>query len=429
MTLLTLLHATAATENDTTVATATATAATTTTATSSSKIRIPMKKVSNEDFLSRFQFEDTNMVTSTSRRHLRHGNAATTSATSTSTSTSTSTPTSTSTAGGKKESEIIKDYANAQYYAQVSIGSPSQTFNVIYDTGSSNLWIPEKNCVHCGYFFYHKKNKYDADLSATYVEDGRAFSIQYGSGAVQGTFCNDVVTLAQDLQVENQLFASVHDAKGMGLAYTLSNFDGILGLGFDSISVGGVKTVFHNAWEQGVVQKGMFAFYLGNDEDGELTFGGYDEDKFEGDDLAWVKLSHATYWQIDVDNVTIGSYQTSKATNAIVDSGTSLLTGPSDDVASIAQTIGATKSLMGQYTVDCGTIDNIPSLTFGINGIKYEIPGKALIIQSQNICLFAMMGMDFPSPGPQWILGDVFMREYYTVFDYENEQVGFAKAV
>ena len=75
----------------------------------------------------------------------------------------------------------------------------------------------------------------------------------------------------------------------MGIAYAFGMFDGILGLGFDSISVGGVETVFHNAIEQGVVEKPVFAFSLGDERDGELTFGGYDESKYVGD-IHWVSL-------------------------------------------------------------------------------------------------------------------------------------------
>jgi cathepsin D len=138
--------------------------------------------------------------------------------------------------------------------------------------------------------------------------------------------------------------------------------------------------------------------------------------------------AHATYWQIDMDGAKIGSFSTG-ATNAIVDSGTSLITGPSSDIEAIANAIGATKTLVGQYTVDCDKVNSIPDITWTIDGKDYTVAGSKLVIQSSSMCLFAMMGMDFPAPGPQWILGDVFMREFYTIFDYENQKVGFAKAI
>jgi len=237
----------------------------------------------------------------------------------------------------------------------------------------------------------------------------------------------DTVTLADDIAVQNQKFATIHDAAGMGIGYAFGYFDGILGLGFDSISVGGVATVFHNAIDQGQVEKPMFAFYLGDNADGELTFGGYDENKFQGD-LTWVSLSDATYWRIDMDGVKIGSFSTGK-TDAIVDSGTSLITGPSADIRAIANEIGASPTITGQYTVECEKLAEIPDITWSIDGADYKVAGKDLVIQSGGMCIFAMMGMDFAAPGPQWILGDVFMRKYYTVFDYEGKRVGFAETI
>lgn len=303
-----------------------------------------------------------------------------------------------------------------------------QSFQVIYDTGSSNLWVPEKGCIHCGYKILHGgKNKYDKDLSSSYVEDGSEFQIQYGSGAVSGTYEVEDVILADDIKVTGQKFATIHDAAGMGIAYAFGYFDGILGLGFDSISVGGVETVFHNAIDQGAVESPMFAFYLGDNAEGELTFGGYDEEKFVGD-IHWVPLSETTYWRINIDGIKMGSYS-SGATDAIVDSGTSLITGPSRDIKAIAEHIGAKATFTGQFTVDCDKLDEIPEISWKIDGVDYAVQGKDLVIQSAGTCVFAMMGMDFPAPGPQWILGDVFMRQYYTIFDYSGEQIGLAQSV
>ena len=148
-----------------------------------------------------------------------------------------------------------------------------------------------------------------------------------------------------------------------------------------------------------------------------------DKSKFKGE-ITWVDLEEPKYWQISLDNISVGDYSSGK-TNGIVDSGTSLITGPSAEIQKIAAKVGATANLLGQYTIDCAKLSSLPDLDFHINGKAWTVPGKSLVIQSGGTCLFAMMGMDIPQ-GPQWILGDVFMRKFYTVFDYQNARVGFA---
>lgn len=328
------------------------------------------------------------------------------------------------------ESEIINDYGNAQYFGTVSIGSPPQSFQVIFDTGSSNLWVPKVGCTHCGLPFIAKKHKYDHAKSSAYAEDGKDFEIMYGSGSVSGYFSVDDVTLADDLVIDGQRFAEVQDAGGLGMAYSLGKFDGILGLGFTSISIDGTPTCFENLIKQNKIDQPIFAFYLGDNGPGELTFGGYDSSKFVGE-LQYVKLESATYWEIALDGIEAGDYKKeagdSKIT-AIVDSGTSLMTGPKAEISKLAASVGAKANFMGEYTIDCSLVDQIPDVVFTIGGVEYTIPGSKTVIQAQGTCLFAFMGMDFPAPGPQWILGDVFMREYYTVFNYVDETIGFAKA-
>ena len=301
---------------------------------------------------------------------------------------------------GGPESTTIKDYANAQYYGAISIGNPPQSFQVIFDTGSSNLWVPKVGCSHCGNPLFGSKSKYDHDSSQSYVEDGGEFAIQYGSGSVSGFFSQDTVTLADDLAVQSQRFAEVQDAGGLGLAYAFGKFDGILGMGFTSISIDNTPTVFESMIQQNLVDQPMFSFYLGDNAPGELMFGGYDASKFTGE-LTTVKLLSATYWEIGLDGVKAGDYHSEsnagdKPMTAIVDSGTSLLVGPKKEVTKLAKAVGATANFMGEYTVDCSTLDSMPDIVFTIDGKEYTVPGGKAVIQAQGTCLFAFMGVDFP---------------------------------
>eukprot|EP00747_Dinoflagellata_sp_TGD_P045644 gnl/TRDRNA2_/TRDRNA2_143949_c1_seq1.p1 gnl/TRDRNA2_/TRDRNA2_143949_c1~~gnl/TRDRNA2_/TRDRNA2_143949_c1_seq1.p1 ORF type:complete len:216 (+),score=41.31 gnl/TRDRNA2_/TRDRNA2_143949_c1_seq1:3-650(+) len=115
--------------------------------------------------------------------------------------------------------------------------------------------------------------------------------------------------------------------------------------------------------------------------------------------------------------------------HAIVDSGTSMLAGPKDDVAKIAKAAGATLVGGKEWSIDCMKVPALPDITITLAGNGYVLKGADYTLNMGGQCLFAFMGIDLPPQvGPMWILGDVFMRKYYSVFDYGNKRVGFALA-
>jgi len=150
----------------------------------------------------------------------------------------------------------INNYEDAQYYGPITIGTPAQRFEVIFDTGSANLWVPSKNCSNCGLH-----SKYDSSKSSTYKPNGTVFAIQYGSGPVSGFYAEDSVGFGSNT-IEGQTFAEVDDVSGLGAAYSLGKFDGILGMGFYAISADGTPTVFDNLFDQGLVKENVFCFLL-----------------------------------------------------------------------------------------------------------------------------------------------------------------------
>ncbi|XP_067875409.1 pepsin A-like [Heterodontus francisci] len=324
--------------------------------------------------------------------------------------------------------EPLINYLDMSYYGTISIGTPPQSFTVIFDTGSSNLWVPS---VYCSSQSCTNHKKFSPSRSSTYRATNQPLSIQYGSGSMTGILGYDTVTVS-NIAVTNQEFGLSETEPGNTFSY--APFDGILGLAYPKIASSGVTPVFDNMMSENLVQQDLFAFYLTreNSQSGsEVVFGGVDPDHYTGQ-INWVPLTQQSYWQILVDRVTINGrvVACSGGCQAIVDTGTSLLAGPTGPISTIQQYIGATEGYSGMYTVNCNNLSNMPDVVFTINGIDYPLTPSEYIVQSQGSCISGFMGMYLPtSSGELWILGDVFIGPYYSIFDRGNNRMGFAKAV
>merc|ERR1719313_2568334 len=216
----------------------------------------------------------------------------------------------------------INDYQNAQFYGPIKIGG--QDFQVIFDTGSANLWVPGKNC---SFFKCWLHNKYDETKSKDFKPDGREFKVQYGSGPVKGIFNTDTVTVG-DIDVKGQAFAEVSTVSfgPLNIAFAMGKFDGLLGLGFKSISQYNIPTPFETMIDQKLISEPVFGFYLPSDasQKGELVLGGIDKSHYTGD-LVKVPLTSETYWEVALDGLKYGDSSLVSNQKAIIDSGTSLL--------------------------------------------------------------------------------------------------------
>ncbi|CAO2178893.1 unnamed protein product [Urochloa humidicola] len=403
-------------------------------------------------------------------------------------------------AEAEEEGDIValKNYLNAQYYGEIGIGTPQQRFTVIFDTGSSNLWVPSSKCYLSMACYFHER--YKAGQSNSYKKNGKPASIRYGTGAISGYFSLDSVKIG-DVVVRNQDF--IEATKEPGITFMVAKFDGILGLGFKEISVGAAVPVWYNMVKQGLIDDPVFSFWFnrhaGEGQGGEIVFGGIDPNHYKGNHT-YVPVTRKGYWQFDMGDVLIGGKSTGFCASgcaAIADSGTSLLTGPTAIITQINEKIGAAgvvsqecKAVVSQYgqriidlllaethpskicsSVGLCTFDGAHGVSAGIRSVVDDEAGESnglfneamcnacemaivwiqnqlaqnqtqdLVLQYINQyilkvgegpaaqCISGFTAMDIPPPrGPLWILGDIFMGAYHTVFDYGNLKVGFAEA-
>lgn len=319
----------------------------------------------------------------------------------------------------------VSNFLNAQYFSEISIGTPPQTFKVVLDTGSSNLWVPSQDCGSIACYLH---TKYDSSSSSTYKKNGSEFEIRYGSGSLSGFVSRDTVRIG-DLTIKNQDFAEATSEPG--LAFAFGRFDGIMGLGYDTISVNKIVPPFYNMIDQGLLDAPVFAFYLGDtNKDGEesvATFGGIDTDHYTGK-LTKIPLRRKAYWEVDLDSITYGDATAAlEDTGVILDTGTSLIALPSTLAELLNQEIGAKKGYNGQYSIDCSKRDELKDVSFTLTGHNFTITPYDYILEVQGSCISSFFGMDIPAPaGPLAILGDAFLRKWYSVYDLGTNSVGLA---
>jgi len=321
----------------------------------------------------------------------------------------------------------LTDIQDAEYFGEVEIGTPAQKFTVIYDTGSSNLWIPSKGCTNCK----PHSPAYDSSSSSTFKKDGQSFALQYGTGSCNGFISQDSVSMG-GLTISDFKFGEVTtEAKDV---FGEAPFDGILGMGVPKAAVDMVPMPMDQLVAQGKVQHNIFAYYLssGGKSGSTLSLGGTDP-AFHTGDFSYVPIALAAkllpYWLVSASDIKVagkssGSCGALLGCYMVVDTGTSLIAGP-------PAAIDALTAKIGNVSQDCSNADTLPTVAISMAGKDFEIGPDFYVLRAadengKEQCILGFQGIN--AGAPIWILGDPFLRKYYTVWDAEQKRVGFALA-
>jgi len=332
---------------------------------------------------------------------------------------------------GSYPSISLTNVQDCEYFGEVEIGSPAQKFQVIYDTGSSNLWVPGSKCNNC------KKGtaRYDGSKSSKFTKNGQPFKMQYGTGSCNGVLDQDDISLGGQT-ITGFTFGEVTEEAAD--VFGQAPFDGILGMGPAKAAVDKVPMPMDMLVSQGKIQHNVFAYYLasGGKTGSTLTLGGTDDSLCAGGkcDFVYTPLAKAAallpYWMISASDIKIGGESTKACTwligcEMVVDTGTSLLAGPPNAVNKLIAPIGNVSS-------DCSNVNKLPTITFSFGGHDFDLEPEFYVIRvhdpssGKDQCQLGIQGVN--AGVPIWILGDPFLRKYYTVWDKDQQRVGFAKA-
>jgi len=191
-----------------------------------------------------------------------------------------------------------------------------------------------------------------------------------------------------------------------------------------------VTPVFDNMMSQDLVPAGEFSVYLSNtegDRSSVIIFGGTDPQYYTGS-FVYADVTIPSYWLIEMSNIYVGGKSVHDCTAGtcvvVVDTGTSVIIGPPYEMDNVISAIGPVKS-------DCSNIDSLPTIGFAIAGTTLNLTSDIYVIKEfANGTTECVLGIQSSwEIAPLFILGDPFLRAYYTVFDRDNDRVGFAKAV
>ena len=317
---------------------------------------------------------------------------------------------------------IDQDGRDYSYFSGINLGSKDKEMWMLLDTGGANTWVFGSDCSSPA---CDRHNTFGSSDSTSLTVSTNAWEVGYGTGTVNGALASDKVSFAGfNLQLTFGLASSASDDF---LNYPI---DGILGLGRPGTSGIATSIVTDSIIKAKYLKSNIVAFSLqrhsDNATDGEITFGDVDKTKFIGSISYTNTANGSSRWEIPLDDASVdGKSCNFKNKTAIVDTGTSFILLPPDDASALHRLIPGSSPSGEEFIVPCSSTARVQ---FTFSGITYSISPKDYVgtsVNSSPNCLSNIVGHQ-PFGPDVWLLGDVFLKNVYSVFDYDNNRIGFA---
>lgn len=357
---------------------------------------------------------------------------------------------------------------NSQYYGDFTLGNPKQRFTAVFDTGSSVTWVPGAKCKSGTCLEHHRFGSSPSDAGGS-GGGGNSGVIHYGTGEVKYESSQDSMTFcdshdnagcygkeSRHLHVPKQPFGM--STEQTDYPFRILPFDGILGLAPSS----NPGSVLHQLRAAKSLERNVMGVYLSEDthRSGSVAFGGIEPQHIApGSPVHWHPIKGSSEWKVQLKDVLVGGkplhlcdQRPGGTCPAVMDTGSSLVTGPTGEIEKLLAKISTNKDCRGfermpevgiQLVDRQGKVVTYPLTPddyvlrsqeevpgSGDNGYFKEFPllgkgGKAPDIQ--NRCEPGIGVMDVP--GRKWVLGDTFLRRYYSVYDDDRGLVGLVRSV
>jgi hypothetical protein len=292
---------------------------------------------------------------------------------------------------------------------------------MLLDTGAANSWVMGTNCTTRACLSH---NTFGIEDSTSLVVTDQEWDVTYGTGNVNGIIIKDTMSFAGFTL--NPTFGSVHEASDDFVYYPM---DGILGLGLDDPeNTAQPPTIMQVIKNNQLLQQNIIGINLQRNSDGardgQISFGAIDHSKFS-EELRYTKVVPDTHrWEIPVEDAIVdGKNAGFTGKSAIVDTGTSFILLPGPDAIVFHELIPGSVQEGESFKLPC---DTKAVVEIAISGFRFSVSPKDYVGDKTGSLCHSRVAGHRPFGDNQWLLGDVFLKNVYAVFDFDEHQIGFS---